>query len=152
MQVLYVVSPLLLYDHTLIKALSLLIGSAVLSLFYESMLKLCGSVAVHMAFGEVSRGKSNAVKIALAACCNFPKGYETFLTDSSARRHLSGALPFAYDDPSNEAVLKQLLINAFGGAEMSNDRNQFRARCVPLVTANDYVVDNIAAAEQRYIG
>jgi len=51
------------------------VGGAVLSLCYESVHAMCGTVAIHIAYGDVSRGKSNAVKLALAACCNYPKGY-----------------------------------------------------------------------------
>ena len=38
-----------------------------LSLCYESVHAMCGTVAIHIAYGDVSRGKSNAVKLALAA-------------------------------------------------------------------------------------
>ncbi len=125
-------------------------GAAVISLFYECVLELSGSVGIHIACGAVSRGKSTAVKVALAAACNLEKGYKTYLSDSSARRYLAGALPFAFDDPSNATILKQLLINAFGGAEMGTERSQFRARCAPLVTANMEVIDELTAAETRY--
>ena len=80
---------------------------------------MCGSVAIHIAYGDVSRGKSNAVKLALATCCNYPKGYLTRLSESMARRFLSGALPFA-----NDELVKQLLINAFGGAGMGTEHSQ----------------------------
>jgi len=89
------------------------VGGAVLSLCYESVHAMCGTVAIHIAYGDVSRGKSNAVRLNLAACCIYPKGYLTHLSESMARRFLSGALPFTYDDPSNDGLVKQLLINAF---------------------------------------
>ena len=85
------------------------------SLFYESMQRRFGSVGIHVAFGPNSRGKSSATKIALAACCSYPKGYTSDLSESLARRYLQGAIPFVYDDPSNEKVFKDLLMNAFGG-------------------------------------
>ena len=120
-----------------------------ISLFYESVLKTCGSVAVHIAFGDVSRGKSNAAKIALAAAYNLPHGFQTYLSDSVARQHLTAALPFVFDGPSNNAVLKQILINAFGGAEMATQRSQFSARCVPIVTANTFAVDELTELDPR---
>lgn len=128
---------------------SLIKGAAVISLFYESVLKTCGSVGVHIAYGEVSKGKSNAAKIALAAACNLSHGFQTYLSDSVARQHLSGALPFVFDDPSNNAVLKQILINAFGGAEMATQRSHFSARCVPIVTANTFAVDELTEVDPR---
>ena len=56
-------------------------------------------------------------------CCNYPKGYLTRLSESMARRFLSGALQFAYDDPNNDGLVKQLLINAFGGAGMGTEHS-----------------------------
>ena len=126
-------------------------GAAVLALFFESLLKMCGNVAIHIAYGEISRGKSNAVRIALAAACNLRKGFQTYLSESIARHHLGGALPFAFDDPSDTRVLKQLLINAFGGAEMATQRHHFSARCNPIITANTFAIDELVASDSRYI-
>ena len=112
---------------------------------------MCGAAAVHIAYGDVSKGKTNAVKVAIASACNYPTGYVTYLSESAARQHLKVALPFVLDDPSNEEVVKQVLINAFGGAEMGTERERFRARCVPIVTANTFVIENLAQADPRYI-
>ena len=64
---------------------------------------MCESVAIHIEYEQV---KSITVRLSLATCCNYPKGYQTSLTDSMARRYLSGALPFAYDDPENAELVK----------------------------------------------
>ena len=122
-----------------------------ISLFYESILRMCGSVAVHIAYGGISRGKTNTAKVALAASCNLEKGFQTYLSDSIARHHLGGALPFVFDDPSDNSVLKQTLINAFGGAEMATQRSHFSSRCVPVITANTFAVDELTEADSRYV-
>ena len=121
-----------------------------ISLFYESILKICTNVAIHIAYGGISRGKSNAARVALAASCNLEKGFQTYLTDSMARYHLGGALPFVFDDPSDSSLLKQLLINAFGGAEMATQRSHFSSRCVPIVTANTFAIEELTASDSRY--
>ena len=72
---------------------NILTGGAVISLMYQDIKSLCSGVSVHVAFGEVSKGKSNAVKIAIAACCNIYKGYLTYMTESLAREFLSNGLP-----------------------------------------------------------
>ena len=108
------------------------------------------TVPVHVAYGDVSRGKSNAAKIALAATCNLTRGFQTYISESIARQQLSGALPFVLDDPSSTAVLKQILINSFGGGEMSTQRKHLIARCAPIVTANNFVVDELTEADPRY--
>ena len=101
-------------------------GAAIISMHYEGIQKQVGSVGVHVAVGVISRGKSNCAKVALAVTENYPKGYAIYryLTDSMACSYLIGALVFIYDDPSTNAVLKPLLMNSFGGAEMSTQRHQ----------------------------
>ena len=59
-------------------------------------------------YGDVSRGKINAAKLALSAACNLEKRFQTYFSDRIARQHLGGALPFAFDDPSDTTV--QMLI------------------------------------------
>ena len=116
---------------------------------YESILARCGSVGIVVATSAISRGKTNCAKLAIAMCGNYPKGCVGYLTDSMARSLLSGALPFLYDDPSNDTVLKPLLMNSFGGLEMGTRRAQFAARCSPIVTCNEFVIDSLARADDR---
>ena len=68
-----------------------------------------------------------------------------------ARRLLSGSLPFGFDDPENDEIVKQLLINGFGGAGMGNEHIQINALCTPLITANEHVLEQLALAETRYV-
>lgn len=125
-------------------------GAAILSMFYEGVQRTVGAVGVHLAVSTISRGKSNCAKIALAMAGNFPKGYAIYMTDSMARSFLSGALPFVYDDPSDDRVLKPLLMNSFGGAEIGTQRTQFSARCSPIVTANEFVVEQLMRSDKRF--
>lgn len=118
---------------------------------YESLLKRCGSVAIPIAFSKISRGKSNCSKVAIAACGNYPKGCTIHLTESHARSYLSNGLPFLYNDPSNDSVLKPLLMNSFGGAEMGTSRSQFSARCSPIVTVNEHIIEKLAQADDRFV-
>ena len=91
------------------------------------------------------------LKIALAVCGNLEKGLTTFLTESSSRFKMGGSLPFAYDDPSNSEVkFKQMLIEAFGCGSIENVRSQLCARCVPLISANEFILDRLTADEPRY--
>ena len=74
-------------------------AEVIISLFYDSIQKRCGSVAVCIAYGHVSGGKSLSVKMALAVCANLEKGYVTYISESSGRKKLGSGLPFAIDDP-----------------------------------------------------
>ena len=96
-------------------------------MFSDCMQRRFGSVGVHLAVSSISRGKSNCAKVAIALTGNYPKGVVTHMTDSTARMYLSGALPFLYDDPSGDQVLKPMLMNSFSGAEISTQRHQFTA-------------------------
>ena len=68
------------------------------------------------------------------------------MTESLKQQLLANGLAFAYDDPTNVAML----INAFGGAGMGTQCSHGSARCTPLVTANTFVIDEISEAETRY--
>ena len=119
-------------------------------MFTEAIQSRFGAVAIHLAVSSISRGKSNCAKVAIAMVGNFPKGVVSHLTDSAARSYLSGALPFLYDDPTRDDVLKPLLMNSFGAGEMSTHRQKFSARCVPLVTCNERILEDLLKADQRY--
>ena len=126
------------------------IGGATLSLFYESIQKRCGSVAIPIVFGNISTGKSNMLRMAVAMCNNLERGFTSHSTESSGRHKLGGSLPFVYDDPSNcETKFKQLLVEAFGGATMENQRENISAHCVPIISANTDVIDKLTAAVPR---
>ena len=62
-----------MHDFMYYEYYNIFTGGAVISLMYQDIKSLCSGVSVHVAFGEVSKGKSNAVKIAIAACCNLYK-------------------------------------------------------------------------------
>ena len=72
-----------------------------------------------------------------------------YLTDSMARGHSSGALPFLYDDPSSDTVLKPLLMNSFGGIDIQTRKAQYAARCSPIVTCNEFVIESLSRADDR---
>ena len=119
-------------------------------MMYSTVMERFQSVAIHMAVSAVSRGKSNCAKLAIAAVGNFPSGYTVHLTKSMSRSYLGGGLPFLYDDPSNVDVLKEMLIDAFGGARMSDQHKDQTANCTPLITANEFLVDDLSKADERY--
>ncbi len=132
--------------------LSYFLAGAILSLHYESLYKRCGSVAVPVVYGHHSRGKSNFMKIALGVCGNLEKGLTTYLSPSSSRTRIAGSLPFAYDDPSaSEAKFKQMIIECFGGASVENARHQMVAHCVPLISANVFIIDKLTMDEPQYV-
>ena len=54
-----------------------------------------------------------------------------------ARSFLSSALPSIYDDPSDDRVLKPLLINSFEGTKIGTQHTQFqRDACFPMKRAH----------------
>ena len=109
------------------------------------------STSFSVKYSAVSRGKSNCAKVAIAALGNYPSGFTVHLTKSMSRSYLGGGLPFLYDDPSSVDVLKEILIDAFGGARMSDQHKDQSANCTPLVTVNEFVVDDLSKADDRYV-
>ena len=107
------------------------------------------SVAIHIAVSAVSKGKSLCAKLATASVGNYPAGYTVHLTKSRSRLYLSGGLSFLYDDPSDVDVLKEMLIDAYGGARMSDQHKEQKANCTPLITANEFIVDDLSKADDR---
>ena len=61
-----------------------------------------------------------------------------------SRGHLSGALPFLYDD----TVLKPLLMSCFGGIDIGTRKAQYAARCSPIVTCNEFVIESLSRADE----
>jgi len=45
--------------------------------------------------------------------------------------------------------MKQMIIEALGGASVENARQQMTARCVPLITANEFIIDKLTADVPR---
>lgn len=125
-------------------------AEAIISLFYDSIQKRCGSVAVFIAYGHISGGKSLSVKMALAMCANLEKGYVTYISESSGRKKLGSGLPFVIDDPSkNLDKFKEMLILAFGGATLENEKGSISTKCVPLITANQFIIDALTSDDPR---
>ena len=85
-------------------------GSVIISMNHKMMVARYGSVGVAVGTSSISRGKTNLAKLAVGACGNYLKGCLTYLTDSMARGHLSGALPFLYDDPDDDTVMYTMVI------------------------------------------
>ena len=126
-------------------------GAAVIFLMYETVQSRFGAVAIHVAVGPISRGKSNCAKLAVAMVGNFPKGVVSYLTESAARSYLSGAQPFVYDDPTTDVVLKPLLMNSFGAAELITQRKMINVRCTPIVTCNEGIIEELTKADRRCV-
>ncbi len=104
-----------------------------------------------IAYGPPSGGKTNAVRLAVTACGN-PSGVVAYLSESLARKKLGSSLPFAYDDPSNtEDKFKRMLITAFGGGMQENQQGRVSPKCVPLITANQFVIDALTEDDPRLV-
>lgn len=118
---------------------------------YTKIIKRVGSVAIAIAYSSICRGKSNCAKVATATCGNYPKGYVIHISKSHAHSCLASGLLLVYDNPSSDTVLKQLLMNAFEGAEMGTSRSQHVANCSPIVIASDHIISQLSLADERLV-
>ena len=106
-------------------------------------------MAITIVYGPVSGGKTNLVKLSLAMCAN-TDGVVTYISESSARKKIGLSLPFAFDDPNqSEDKFKSMLIQAFGGASLENDVEKITPRCIPIITANDHIINALTDDHAR---
>jgi hypothetical protein len=120
-----------------------------MGIFYEELLLQFDSLPLPIAYGPPNRGKSKAAKLCVAACGN-TKGVYTEITLAVCRNLLSQPTPFVYDDPSDPFLLKELLISAFGGSEAGTRHLLDHSRTIPLITANNFIVEKVSQEEERY--
>lgn len=128
----------------------LFVAGAVLSVFYEQLMSEYDLVPITIAYGSSNRGKSKAAKLAVAACGN-PQGVYTDITPAAARKLLGTAAPFLLDDPDDTAILRELLITTFGGAELGTAHALVKPRTAPIITANLYIIESLSEDEERYM-
>ena len=55
-----------------------------------------------------------------------------------------------YDDPSDVKQLKPLLMKAFGGGVIGSLKMAKGSRTVPVICANDFIVQALSQEEVRY--
>lgn len=120
-----------------------------MGIFYEELLSKFDSLPLPIAYGPPNRGKSKSAKLAVAACGN-AKGVYTEITSAVGRRLLSQPTPFVYDDPNDPNLLKELLIAAFGGSEVGTSHALDHSRTIPIITANQFIIENLSVDEERY--
>ena len=118
------------------------------SLVYEDIQAKYGSCGVHIALGNVNRGKSKTVELSLAALGVRGAMYSS-ISDAFLRKLLLGAMPFAYDDPDDAEQLHRILLSVFGGNTIGNLKHHGTTRVTPIATANNHIVDDLASRDER---
>ncbi len=104
---------------------------------------------MNIAVGSVNRGKSKSVELSLAAL-GLRSAKCSSISDALLRKLLLGAMPWCYDDPDNADQLQKILLSVFGGCTMGNITNHGASRITPIATANYFILDELAARDDRY--
>ena len=94
-----------------------------------------GSCGVHIALGNVNRGKSKTVELSLAALGIRGAMYSS-ISDALLRKLLLGSMPFAYNDPDDAEQLHRILLSVFGGNTIGNLKHHGTTRVTPIATVN----------------
>ena len=118
-----------------------------MGIFYEELINKFDSLPLPIAYGPPNSGKSKAAKLAVAACGN-SKGVYTEITSAVGRKLLAQPTPFVYDDPNDPSLLKELLIAAFGGSEVGTSHLLNHSRTIPIITANNFIIENLSLDEE----
>lgn len=125
-------------------------GATVISLIYEKIVSIFGHCFIPIAYGAKNMGKTTASEVCVAAVGQ-QEGTIKDITDAQLNRMLWAGLPFVYDDPSDVKQLKPLLMKAFGGGVIGSSRMATGSRTVPVVCANDFIVQALCQEEERYV-
>ena len=94
-------------------------------------------------------GENNRSEVCVAAVGR-QEGTIEDITDVQLHRILWAGLPFVYDDPSNVKQLKPLLMKAFGRGVIGSSKMATGSRTVPVICANDFIVQALSQEEERY--
>ena len=121
-----------------------------MSLMYESVVKTYGNCYIPIAFGAKNRGKTVSSEVCVASVGQRGRVVKD-ITDAQLNRLLWAGLPFVYDDPSDVRQLKTLLMNCFGGGIIGSAKMTSSTRTVPIVCANNFIVQALAQEEERYV-
>ena len=124
-------------------------GAVISSLFYEELLRKFGSCGVSLVYGDVNRGKSKSVELALSVLGLRQARYSSIF-DAFLRKLLLGAMPWCFHDPDDADQLQRLLLSVFGGNTIGNVQTHGSARVVPIATANCHIVEDLATRDERY--
>ena len=125
-------------------------GATILSLFYEKSVEMYINCFIPIAFGAKNRGKTIASEVCVSVVGQRGKPVKD-ITDAELNKMLWAGLPFVYDDPSDIRQLKTILMNCFGGGILGSAKMTSSTRTVPIVCANDFIVQAIAQEEERYV-
>ena len=121
-----------------------------MSLIYESVVKTYGNCYIPLAFGAKNKGKTLSSEVCVAAVGQRGQVVKD-ITDAQLNRMLWAGLPFVYDDPSDIKQLKTILMNCFGGGIIGSSKMTSSTRTVPIVCANNFIVQALAQEEERYV-
>lgn len=72
------------------------------------------------------------------------------ISDAFLRKLLLGAMPWCFDDPDDAEQLQKVLLTVFGGNTIGNIQSHGASRIVPVVTANQHILDELATRDERY--
>lgn len=133
-----------------ILCMSLHAGSLASSMFYEELQAKYGSFGVTIIAGEINRGKSKSVELALAAFGVRNARYSS-ISNALLRKLLLGGMPWVLDDPNNAEQLMNILLSVFGGTTMGNALTSGSCRVSPLATANMHILRELASMDKRSV-
>ena len=127
---------------------TIFIGAVICSLFYEELLHKFGSCGVSLVYGDVNRGKSKSMELALSVLGLRQARYSS-ISKAFLKKLLLGAMPWRFDDPDDAHQLQRLLLSVFGGNTIGNIQTHGSARVIPIATANCHMVEDLLATKDE---
>lgn len=120
-----------------------------ISLMYKYVVDKYNNCHIPIAFGKKNMGKTTALDICVPAVGQQTSAIKD-ITDAQVVKMLWAGLPFMCDDPSDLKQMKTMIMNAFSGGIIGSSRLAMSAGTVPLVCANEFIVQALSQEEDRY--
>ena len=120
-----------------------------ISLMYKYVVGKYNNCHIPIAFGTKNMGKTTASDIRVSAISKQTSAIKD-ITDAQVAKILWAGLPLVYDDPSNLKQMKTMIMNAFGRGIIGSSCLAMSAGTVPLVCANEFIVQALSQEEDRY--
>jgi hypothetical protein len=139
------------HQHNFPAAL-LLLGSQIMSMFYEQILAIADQVPATLAFGKVCLGKSKAAEAA-QSIMGLCKGFRpSKITDKQATRlSVLSTLGFVIDDPTAPKEFCEKVLLHFDKGLSSSCASDYEPKCTFTVTLNIKCFEAFAALPKRYV-
>ena len=130
----------------------LMIGSCAMALHYNTVKDKLGFCPVPIGFGNPGTGKTTALKCGLAMMGLLPhRLWSNGTREMFVQLCCAGYMPLGIDDPKSKAIISELVMTLFGGAnECTIGRGSYKPTSMAVISAN-FTVNDMEKYVKHYL-